>query len=150
MRRRPAALLAAGLAVAALAAGCGGDDDEGGGGDASGGAVTISDDARIEGADGRKIAEEATNLLEAENGEDPCYELVASDYVESLGGPEGCARKMGPIATGPLEVITAARALPGGETGEARVESGDGSRKQTIKFAKTVAGEWRVDGLGGS
>ncbi|MDQ3933804.1 MAG: hypothetical protein M3340_04145 [Actinomycetota bacterium] len=142
--RRVAAVL---MAAAALVAGCGGDDD----GDApaaKGGPAKTAEDARIEGREGARIAEVTTELLNAPNGDDPCYAIVASDYVESLGGLEGCARKLAPIATGPLDTITAARQLPGGETGEARVESADGSRKQTIELAKTVAGEWRIDGLG--
>jgi hypothetical protein len=101
----------------------------------------------VEGADGRKIVEVTTELLDAKNGDDPCYAIVASDYVESLGGLEGCAKKFGPIATGPLDTITAAGPSANGETGRAEVESSDGGAKQTIVFAKTVAGEWRIDGL---
>ncbi len=143
--------------VLAVGAGCGDDDDGGDGGGATtitgaaeaGGPATTSEDARVEGKDGEAIAEVTLELLNAENGDDPCYAIVASDYVESLGGLEGCAREMGPIATGPFDTVTHAAALKGGETGEAHVESADGSQKQTIEFARTVAGEWRIDGLGG-
>ena len=147
MRRAPLLLLLA----AALAAGCGGDDDGNGGETTAakgGGPAKTSEDARIEGREGARIAAVTTELLNAENGDDPCFAIVASDYVESLGGLEGCAKRMGPIATGPLDTIAAARPLPGGETGEAKVESADGSQEQTIEFARTVAGEWRIDGLG--
>ena len=146
MRRLLALVLAAGL----LAAGCGDDDNDDGGGSAAKGAPTkTSDDAKIEGADGRAMVKVATELLDAESGEDPCFAIVASDYVESLGGLDGCAKKLTPLVTGPLDTITAARPLKGGETGEVQVESSDGSQEQTIKFAKTVSGDWRVDGLGG-
>ena len=143
MARLPATL----LALVVLAAGCGGDDDEDGGGSPEpAAAATTSEDARVEGPDGAAIVKVTTELLDAKNGEDPCFAIVASDYAESLGGQEGCARKMGPIATGPLDTITAAGAT-GEDTGEAQVESSDGSEKRTIKFAKTVSGDWRIDGL---
>ena len=143
------------LAVAALAAGCGDDDDDGGGtgttsAEAPAAPAKTSPDARIEGAPGKAMVEVTMELLNAANGDDPCFAIVASDYVESLGGLEGCAKTMEPIATGPLDTITHAAELPGGETGEVHVESSDGSQKQTIKFAKSAAGKWNVDGLGGS
>jgi hypothetical protein len=153
--RSSAPLLGAMLAATALALGCGGDDDGDGGGEDKSPApaaatATTSPDARIEKPEGERIAEVALELLNAEDGDEPCYAIVASDYVESLGGLEGCAKELGPVATGPLDTVTAARPLGDGETGEARAESSDGSQKQTIEFAKTAAGEWRVDGLGGS
>ena len=143
------------LLVAALGAGCGDDDDSGGEGGAGDtpkpvAAAATSEDAEVKGPDGEKIVEVTTELLNAKDGDEPCYAIVASDYVESLGGLEKCAAKLGPIATGPLDTITAAGPSADGKTGTAEVESSKGDEKQTIKFAKTVAGEWRVDGLGGS
>lgn len=149
-------LLLIGLVLAALVPlGCGGDDEDGGADDkpaqTAGGPVKIAEDAQIKGPEGAKIADSAKKLLEARSGQDVCYELTASDYVESLGGEKGCAAKLGPIATGPLDTIVAARAKGRGEagdTGEAQLESSDGSQKQTVKFAKSVTGDWNVDGLG--
>ena len=144
------------LAVLVIAAGCGDDDDNGGGATtpteapAAAASATTREDARIEGAAGKAMVEVTLELLNATNGDDPCFALVASDYVDSLGGLEGCAKKMEPIAVGPLDTITHAAELPGGETGEVHVESSDGTQKQTIKFAKSAAGKWNVDGLGGS
>ena len=153
IRRTSRQLLAALLVAAVFAVGCGDDDDDGTSSGtatpATGGAAKTSEDATVEGKDGAASVTVTLELLNAKDGDEPCYAIVASDYVESLGGLEGCAKKMGPIATGPLDTITHAAALPGGETGEAHVETADGAQKQTIKFAKTVAGEWRVDGLGG-
>ena len=148
--RRSLALL---LATATLAAGCGGDDESGeeengGGTPRPAPAAKIADDAKVDGAEGRKIAEVALELLNAANGDDPCYEITASDYVESLGGLEGCARKLGPIAPGPLDTVTAAAPSADGETGTAEVESSAGGEKLTIKFAKAVNDKWNVDGLG--
>lgn len=146
-RRLPALLLAA----CALAVGCGddgGDEDNGGGTPAPGGAARVADDARIQGPEGRKIADVTIELLDARNGDDPCYAIAASDYVESLGGLEGCARKLGPIAAGPLDTVVAAGPSANGETGSAEVESSEGGEKLTIQFAHTVAGEWRIDGVG--
>jgi len=136
--------LAAGLAV-----GCGGDDDDDSAGTsgAKGGAAKLAEDAQVQGPEGRKIVAVTINLLNAEDGADPCFAIAASDWVESQGGQEGCAKKLGPIATGPLDTIVAAGPVGDGETGEAQVESEDGSEERTIKFAKTVAGEWRIDGL---
>ena len=139
-------LLALLLAALVVAAGCGGDDDNGGDSPEPAAAATTSEDARVEGPDGEAIVEVTKELLDAKGGDDPCFAIVASDYAESLGGQDGCARKMGPIATGPLDTITAAGAT-GDDTGEAQVESSDGSETRTIKFARTVAGEWRIDGL---
>lgn len=142
------------LAAAALATGCGGDgdgdDEENGGGKPEPAApAKIADDAKIDGAEGREIADAATQLLNAKNGDDACYELAASDYVESLGGLEGCAKKLGPIATGPLDTVTAAGPKGDGETGTAEVESSEGREKLTIEYAKSVSTDkWNVDGLG--
>jgi hypothetical protein len=147
--RRSLALL---LAAAALAAGCGGDDggeeENGGGTPRPAAAAKVADDAKIDGAEGRRIADVTLELLNAPNGDDPCYEITASDYVESLGGLEGCAKKLGPIATGPLDTVTAAGPSADGRTGTAEVESSDGGQKQTIEFAKAVNDKWNVDGLG--
>ncbi|HEX8646458.1 MAG TPA: hypothetical protein VF715_06130 [Thermoleophilaceae bacterium] len=145
--RRSLALL---LAAMALGAGCGGGDEDGGekgGAPESGGVAKVAEDALIDGAEGRKIADVAIELLNAPNGDDPCYAIVASDYMESLGGLEGCAKKLGPIATGPFDTVVAAGPKDDGETGTADVATSDGGEKQTIDFAKTVAGEWRIDGL---
>jgi hypothetical protein len=142
------------LVVLVLVVGCGDDDGGNGGGattteaPAAAASATTSEDARIEGAAGKAMVEVTIELLNATNGDDPCFAIVASDYVESLGGLEGCAKKMEPIATGPLDTITHAAELPGGETGEVHVESSDGSQTQTIKFAKSAAGKWNIDGLG--
>jgi len=104
--RRSAAVFAA---AAALAAGCGEKEEEVGDAPAPpAGGVTTAADARVEGNDGQKIAEVTKELLEAKDGDEPCYAIVASDYVESLGGLEGCAKKFGPIATGPLDTIRSA------------------------------------------
>ena len=149
MRARP--LLTLMLAVLAVAAGCGDDDggeETGGGTPRAGGPAKVADDAKVAGAEGEKIAEVTKELLDAPNGDDPCYAITASDYVESLGGLEGCAKKLGPIATGPLDTIVAAGPSANGETGSADVESSDGGQKAQILFAKTTSGEWRIDGLG--
>jgi hypothetical protein len=148
-------LLALLLAAAALAAGgCGGDDDEGGGGNGGGDApkpaatATISEDALIDGEEGREIAAVAVELLNAKNGDDPCYAITASDYVESLGGLEGCAKKLGPIATGPYDSVVAAGPKDDGKTGTADVATADGEEKRTIEFAKSVSTDkWNIDGL---
>ena len=150
-RRLPLVLVLA----AGLAAGCGGDDD--GGGSASTSATTaagaagepskLAEDARVRGPEGKRIVSVTRQLLAAADGDEPCYAIAASDWVESQGGLEGCAKKLGPIATGPLDTVVAAGPVGDGKTGEAQVESADGSEKRTIKFARTVAGEWRIDGL---
>jgi hypothetical protein len=148
-RRNATLLLGLLLATGATGFGCGGDDDgDGAPSPKAGGPAVTSKDAQIEGPEGAKIADVTKELLNAKNGEDPCFAIVASDYVESLGGEDACAAKLGPIATGPLDTITAARPLGKGQTGEARVESSDGSQEQTIEFAKTVTGDWRIAGLG--
>jgi hypothetical protein len=151
LRAKPGCVLA--LVLAALAAGCGGDDEggekeNGGGTPRPAAAAKVAEDAKIDGTEGRRIADVTLELLNSPNGDDPCYELTASDYVESLGGLEGCAKKLGPIATGPLDTITAAGPSADGRTGTAEVESSDGGERRTIKFAKAVNDKWNVDGLG--
>jgi len=166
VRQLPALLIV--VVGGALAAGCGSDDEGDGAATStgataptvattapttttpatSGGAAKKAPDAEIEGSAGQKIAAVTLELLNAENGDDPCYAIAASDWVESQGGLKGCAKKLGPIATGPLDTVTVARPLGKGETGEAQVESSDGSQRQTIRFARTYSGDWRIDGLG--
>lgn len=151
MPRRAKPGLALALVLAALATGCGGDDGEeenGGGTPRPAGPAKIADGAKIDGPEGGKIGEVALQLLNAPSGDDPCYAIVASDYVESLGGLEGCAKKFDPVARGPLDRVTAAGPSADGKSGTAEVESSEGGEKRTIEFARTVAGEWRVDGLG--
>ena len=138
--------------VAALAAGCGGDEDaeKDGGGSARepAGAATIAEDALIDGEEGREMAAVALELLNAKDGDDPCYAIAASDYVESLGGLRGCAEELGPIATGPYDTVLAAGPKDDGQTGTADVTTSDGDEKRTIEFAKSVSTDkWNIDGL---
>lgn len=149
-RARPGrATLALLLAATAIGAGCGDEADRSVDTTPPPPAgARISEDARVEGAEGQRIAEEAVRLMDAENGDEACYEIVASDYVESLGGLKACAEEFEPIATGPLDTVVAARMNPDEKTGVAELESEDGSERQTVKYARTVADAWRIDGLG--
>jgi hypothetical protein len=143
--------LALAVVVAALAAGCGSDDEgekDSGGTPEPAATATIGEDALIDGDEGREIAAVALELLNSANGDDPCYAIAASDYVESLGGLDGCAKELGPIATGPYDTVLAAGPKDDGETATADVADSDGGEKRTIEFAKSVSTDkWNIDGL---
>ena len=82
--------------------GCGGGD----GGDGGGGASPRTEEStgieRPRGLAGEaaQAADVVVELLEQPSGEEACYSLLGTDYVEALGGQETCARRFEPVVTG--------------------------------------------------
>ena len=139
------------LAWAVIGVGCGSDDEEKEKPSAPrGGPAVISNQAKL-GTDGSAIANRAKEFLGATDAGDVCFSMLASDYLESIGGASGCEKRLAPIITGNLSVVTAARSTGtnqhGNKTGIAQVQSADGSEKRTILFAYASPGKWNVDGF---
>jgi hypothetical protein len=151
---RPRVLL---FVVLVALAGCGDDDENGGSGEKTSTAPKTSAQAKTVTPSGlspeeKKVAAGVAELLEAESGEDACFEALGAQYVEELGGEEKCAKAFDPLVTGDYNTISSVKVIKPGDQGKAEAEvtsSGGGSPvKMTLVFASP--GSWnvtRVDNL---
>ena len=132
-----------------LLAGCG--EDEGDGNDKTTGAPKTSAEAKTVTPSGlspeeKKVAAGVAELLEAESGEDACFDSLGARYVQELGGEEKCAQAFDLLVTGDYNTISSVKVLKPGDQGKAVAEvrspGGSSAVKVTLVFASP--GAWNV------
>ena len=154
----PLARLGVVLIAFLVLVGCGDDGGEGGGTGAAPTTTTESAPAPEGGPPVRRpgglsgeaaeAADVVVEFLEQPSGEDACFALVGTEYADSLGGQEACARRFDPLVTGRYDTIASVRVVKPGVEAAAEVTSSQGGGRVTLKLAMATTG-WRVDGASG-
>jgi len=93
-------------------------------------------------------ADVVVELLELPSGAEACFALIGTEYLDSLGGEEVCARRFDPVVTGDYDTIASVRILKPEVEAAAEVTAPGGAPRVTLKLAMATTG-WRIDGATG-